>query len=44
MVGVCPACPDGGVGGGEKERGDVAPQPWSPALGHRVLYVHALFS
>jgi hypothetical protein len=41
VVGVCPDCPDGG----ERERGAVAPQkPWSPALGHKVLYVHALSS
>jgi hypothetical protein len=46
--GVCPLEGGGGClpslpwwGGGEGE-GVVAPQPWSPALGHRVLYVHAL--
>ena len=49
--GVCPLEGGGGClpsvrwwGGGEGEGGCGTSKPWSPAFGHKVLYVHALSS
>ncbi len=41
---VCPACPDGGGGGGRGGEWLVLVRSLSPALGHKVLFAHALSS
>ncbi len=42
MLGLCPACPDGGGGRGGEWL--VLVRFLSPALGHKVLFAHALSS